>query len=371
MATASVVDTAPATRVAARSRSRWRDDLVTVLLGLWLLLGLALDGWAHENLRQLETFFTPWHGMFYSGYGASAAWLCWLIWRERRAGRVGLAAIPPGYELGLAGVLVGGVGGLGDLLWHLAFGIEQNREALLSPTHLLLFVGLLLIVTSPFRSAWASVDVVDDAPSLVRFLPPLLSLTAATGFAVFFNGYLWAFIDVLHRPADVAPLRGVRVALRLARDFNLATILISNALLMAPVLLLLRRWRPPFGSVTILFTAVTFLASAVFAFRFAEYIVVGLLAGLAADALIRLLRPWPGRPWALRLFAFATPGVLWGLYFLVTRWRAGEAWSPELWVGITVMAGLGGVGLSLLTVPPALPSAPAVSGERPADAPGR
>ena len=35
------------------------------------------------------------------------------------------------------------------------------------------------------------------------------------------------------------------------------------------------------------------------------------------------------------------------------------------------MAGLGGVGLSLLTMPPAVPSAAAVPGEFPADAPGR
>jgi hypothetical protein len=359
----AIVTTGSATLGAARAvgdehaaRLDWRDDLVTVLLGLWLLAGLFVDGWAHFNLAQLETFFTPWHAIFYSGYGASAVWLCWLIRRGRRAGRVGLAAIPRGYELGLVGVVLFGAGGVGDLLWHLAFGVERDRAALLSPTHLTLFAGMTPIVTSPLRSAWASDDPAGDAPSLVAFLPPLLSLTAATAFVVFINEYLWAFAEVLHTPAARARVAsGGRLATRLAQDFNLATILITNLLLLAPVLLLLRRWRPLFGSVALLFTGVAGLASAVLAFRAVEYVGVACLAGLAADGLIRALRPWPGRPWALRLFATAAPLILWGLYFLATWLRAGEAWAPELWAGITVMAGLSGLGLSVLVAPPALP----------------
>ena len=27
---------------------------------------LFVDGWAHNNLDQIETFFTPWHALFYS-----------------------------------------------------------------------------------------------------------------------------------------------------------------------------------------------------------------------------------------------------------------------------------------------------------------
>lgn len=350
----------PAVRAGARTQLRWRDDLATVVLGLWLMAGLFVDGWAHNNLRQLETFFTPWHALFYSGYGASAAWLCWLIRREQRTGRVGRAAIPRGYELGLAGTVLFGFGGLGDMLWHLAFGVEQNREALLSPTHLLLFVGMTLIVTSPFRSAWSSPDPADDAPSFRAFLPALLALTAATAFVIFMNGYLSAFIAVHHTPARVAlygrSVDSGRRLLSLSQDLNLAMILISNVLLLAPVLLMLRRWRPPFGSVTLLWGRITALGSAVIRFNFAEYILVAVLAGLAADGLIRAVRPWPSRAGATRSFALLVPLILWGLYFATTALRWGEAWSPELWAGITVMAGLSGVGLSLLMLPPPVPA---------------
>jgi hypothetical protein len=45
-------------------------DLVTALLCVWFTLGLFLDAWAHNNLPGLETFFTPWHAVFYSGFAS-------------------------------------------------------------------------------------------------------------------------------------------------------------------------------------------------------------------------------------------------------------------------------------------------------------
>jgi hypothetical protein len=47
--------------------------MLTMLFGTWLLIGLFVDGWAHTNLESLETFFTPLHVDFYSGFEATAA----------------------------------------------------------------------------------------------------------------------------------------------------------------------------------------------------------------------------------------------------------------------------------------------------------
>ncbi|MEZ4662017.1 MAG: hypothetical protein R2911_31085 [Caldilineaceae bacterium] len=44
---------------------------------------------------------------------------------------------------------------MGDLIWHELFGIEQDFEALISPTHLMLGAGLALIVSGPLRAALA------------------------------------------------------------------------------------------------------------------------------------------------------------------------------------------------------------------------
>jgi hypothetical protein len=67
---------------------------VTALLGIWFGAGLMIDAWAHSNLAELETFFTPWHAVFYSGFAVVSGWIIWQVWRNVRAGRQGLAAVP-------------------------------------------------------------------------------------------------------------------------------------------------------------------------------------------------------------------------------------------------------------------------------------
>ncbi len=42
-----------------------------------------------------------------------------------------------------------------DMVWHTIFGVEANLAAALSPSHLLLAVGAVLLLTSPLRSWWA------------------------------------------------------------------------------------------------------------------------------------------------------------------------------------------------------------------------
>jgi hypothetical protein len=46
-------------------------DWTVALGGLWLIGGLHLDGWAHHHIR-LDTFFSPWHAVLYSGFGVTA-----------------------------------------------------------------------------------------------------------------------------------------------------------------------------------------------------------------------------------------------------------------------------------------------------------
>jgi hypothetical protein len=50
-------------------------DWTVVLLSLWFVGGLFLDGWAHRHVIELESFFTPWHAAFYSGFLAVAGFL--------------------------------------------------------------------------------------------------------------------------------------------------------------------------------------------------------------------------------------------------------------------------------------------------------
>jgi len=368
----ATVATTPEASVATRSLrdacARWRDDLITVVLGFWLMIGIFVDGWAHNNLARLETFFTPWHALFYAAFAANALWIGWLM-RHPRAGQAGRWGLPVGYDLSLIGVFVFGIGGFADMLWHTALGIEVSTQALLSPPHLALFTGVLLIVTGPLRSAWTLTEPGSDAPGFRAFLPALLSVTELVGFIAFMNMELWGLGWTEHTGNDARANAASHRLQSLAETQNLAQILLTTILLLAPVLLLLRRWRLPFGSVTLLYTVVALLMGAMLSYgvRYPERVLAVVLAGLGIDTLIRYLRPSSTHLTALRAVAFLAPVVLWGLHFLIVPLRTGgEAWSVELWAGITIMAGLAGVGLSLLIAPPAIPvpaALPAASGD--------
>lgn len=143
------------TRDAASSpaprRATLAQDAVTVAIGLWLIGGLFSDGWAHHNVPELEGFFTPWHGVLYFGLLLAGAWFIWL---GRAGGRRWYRHLPAGYGWGWVGLGVFGLGGLADMAWHLVLGVEAGVDALLSPSHLVLFTGGLLILTSALRSRW-------------------------------------------------------------------------------------------------------------------------------------------------------------------------------------------------------------------------
>lgn len=168
-----------------------RDQMLAVAFGGWMLIGLFIDGWAHDNNRP-ETFFTPWHGILYSGFAASAANAAWAVRRHRTPGRRWRDSVPAGHGLTLVALAVFGAGAVGDLVWHEALGVEVGVEALLSPTHLLLLAGGLVLLTGPLREAWRSAG---HPPSLRAFLPPLLSVTFAIAVIGFFLVYLSPFVN--------------------------------------------------------------------------------------------------------------------------------------------------------------------------------
>src|SRR5262245_17539587 len=156
-----------------------------------MVSGIASDGWAHIHQRP-DTFFTPWHGLIYSGYAALAVWMIWLI--RPAPGAPGLARrIPVGYGLGLVGVGLMLLTAVGDGIWHAIFGIEATLDAALSPTHLLGFVGSILMYSSPLRGEWVAPRL-SERPGLREFLPILLSLSATTCVMTVFVGGSSAFI---------------------------------------------------------------------------------------------------------------------------------------------------------------------------------
>jgi hypothetical protein len=348
---------------AAPKRTRWRDDLVTVLLSLWLIAGLFLDGWAHNTRPRLETFFTPWHAASYSGFAAVAAWLCWSVWARRRAGAPWRAAVPAGYGLGLAGVAIFLVSGVGDLSWHLAFGVERDIAALLSPTHLGLFLGAFLIVTTPLRSAWADPRLGRQV-TIGRLLPAVLSVTLAGILAAFMFQYLHPIDEnvvssghalFLSQTFTGFQLPYVR---RLGIEAGVPGFMLSSAFLFGPLLFLLRRWTPPAGSAAIVVGAQSLLMQALTGFEDKGLAELGLLGAVAVELLLAAVRPSPAAPWRLRAFCALAPALFWGVYLAgIGLHDGGLGWTAEVWGGALVWSGLTLLALATVMFPPALPSA--------------
>jgi hypothetical protein len=345
----------------------WRGDLVTAVLAAWLILGLFVDGWAHNTRPLLETFFTPWHALFYSGFVAVAAWVGWSVWRRRQPGASWRAAVPPGYGLAVVGLALFLASGAGDMAWHLAFGIEQDIDALLSPTHLGLFLGALLAVTAPLRSASAE-PAWDRRAGLGRLLPAVLSATFAGVLVAFMFQYLHPIyenvvsldhLDFLLGSFDAFQVGYVREVSLIA---GIAGFLVATVTLFGPLVWLARRWRLPAGAALLVLGVQVLLMQAVTGFADAGLAALGVLGAAAVEGLVLLLRPagggsgsgGDGGRWRLLAFALAAPAAFWGVYLAgIGLHDGGLGWAPELWGGALVWSSLTLLGLTALLLPPA------------------
>jgi hypothetical protein len=350
MASVRTTPEAGAATTPGRPRASWGDDLAAALLGTWVVGGLFLDGWAHVNQPGLETFLSPWHGLFYLGFLVSTVVLARLVARHQR-GRFDPALVPAGYGLGLVGVALFVAGGVADGVWHTMFGVETGVAALLSPSHLLLLGGGLLMVTSPLRSAWSSPDLPARAPVLA-LLPALWATALTTAVVLFFFQYLSAFVSRAPSMRETDGPEGLLTTIA-----GVASVLVTNLIVVAPVLLLARRWRLPFGTVTLLATMGAVGLTSLREFTLGWLVVAMLAGGLASDLLVAGLRPGPDRPWAFRVVAAVAPLLLWGAWTAVYAAAYGIGWPPELWAGVLGMASLTGLGLSVLVLPPPVPEA--------------
>jgi Tol biopolymer transport system component len=169
-------------------------DWTATLIGGWVIGGLYLDGWAHNHGRVDDVFFTPWHAVLYSGVLVNMVYLALVMGRNLRRGYPWRRALPVGYLVSLVGAGIFAVGGVLDMLWHLAFGVEVDVEALLSPTHLLLAVGGVLMVTGPVRAAWARHA---HSRGWLALGPLLLSATLFLGVLTFFTSVIHPLVYTL------------------------------------------------------------------------------------------------------------------------------------------------------------------------------
>ena len=351
---------------AADRPTSLRFDLVTVLLSVWMVGGVFVDGWAHINLASTkETFFTPWHGVLYSGFTAVAAWMTWPVLRSRSAGLP--RRFPVGYGLAFVGLVVFAAGGVGDAIWHTVLGIEIGIDALLSPTHILLLFGGLLVLTSPVRAAWRSVD--DPSPSLRELLPALVALTLTAALVAFFFAYAWGAFDL--SPSIAVPVAALdenapgHAEAERAIAFGILSRIVTTLVLLGPLLFITRRWRLPVGAFTTMFATVSLLLFGMIEPP-AALLAAAILTGVGADLALAALGPRRGDLWVIRGLVAGTALLFWSLHFGALAVTDGIGWPPELWGGAIAMSVLAAFGAAVLATPPPAPAADGVPFDAPA-----
>ena len=304
-----------------------RDELVFMLGGLWMIIGLYLDGWSHQANKP-ETFFTPWHGVLYSGFAAVVLYAGWIAVRDAR---VGVRTSVGDDRLTALGLVLFAIGAGGDFVWHSLVGIEEDIEGLVSPTHLSLMIGGLLMVTMPIRAAFARDD---------REITPAVALSVAlsVGVLAFFLMYLmpWNapyYFEVSYVPDD--ELSNFHVVA------GMASVMVTTALLLGAVLWTARHWTPPRWMATTTFTAVALGVAAMSGFEVIVPVLAATVAGLVVDALLA-----DGR--ALSIAGLAGGAVFGTSLFALQHAEGGVGWGPSLWGGAVVFAALIGYALGTL-----------------------
>ncbi|HEX2296436.1 MAG TPA: hypothetical protein VHN37_14160 [Actinomycetota bacterium] len=317
-----------------------RIHVITGSLLLWMTLGTYLDGWAHTHVVSTEeSFLTPWHGVLYSGWLGAAAW----IYLHRDL---------PGYRLGLKGAIAFGLGGIFDFAWHTAFGIEVDMEALISPPHLLLVTSHLVMIATPLLAAWGS-----EMPRRVgwrEFTPAALSLVAGVALVSFITPYGSPFNDHVPSVVFAEGTFAAETRFRLAQEDGVLTFWVCTLIYVLPLLAVLRRWRPPFGTATLVIglSAVGVMVVDPLLLGAPVLALPGIAAGLFADVLVAKLDPGPERRRSLLAFGALTPLPIVALSLLAIELEWGLGWGVNFVTGSMAIASLVGVGLALaLTVP--------------------
>ena len=305
------------------------DARAIAFFGTWMVIGLYLDGWAH-NVEKPETFFSPWHFILYSGFGAAVAYFTF------RGAILKKRSNPD--RLTTWGLILFAIGAVGDGAWHQVFGIEVDLEALLSPTHLALMIGGLMMLGNAYRAAERDDDDRADIGLVV-------SMTLAAAVVMFFTQYFntFRFQGLWPDPQgdDIWQVHAI------------GSVFVTNAILLGLTFLLVRRWRTPRWTFTLSFAA---LATANVALGGWEgqwlHVPAAAVAGAVTDVLARRVRPNLADARPGRLFSVVVPVVIWSLWFLTLEIGGdGVHWAAELWTGTIILAALQGLALGLLAFP--------------------
>jgi len=331
-------------------------DWTMALGGLWLVGGLFADlGW---HIREdVDSFWTGAHAMLYSGLLILFIATGLMAMRGIRAGVSLRGALPDGYDLVFPGLCIFLLGGVLDAIGHFLYGFEAGFLALLSPTHQLIGVGLILVLTSPIRSA----IVARPRPATLGAQLPML-IAAASFFELVHWGTNYIFpsgaersLAPVHLPATNPEALTAQTLAFSHQAGGLTSFVLQSVIMMGITLYLVRNFVLKPGSLTLLYVignGFIALATATSWPQAFGPLIAAVASGIVADSFLlhgELLR-------ASRLrygfFAFVVPVVYHAALLLFTiLFLGGTWWHPLFAFGALLYTGIFAFLLSLVAFP--------------------
>lgn len=334
-------------------------DLASAIGGLWLAAGILSDAGYHIR-NDVDTFLTPAHALFYSSLIYFGAMTIFLIWTGRRTHT---RPWPIGYELYPYGLLLFAVGGVADLAKHLVIGFEEGFDAILSPTHLIIGAGLLMLALGPIRRVLL-------APGGLTFATRLAFVLAVAVVMEFMHWVTsYAFIDGAARiyapllsAARAEQALDAHIILLVRQGSGIMAILLQAFITAVATLFVVRYvsagwWRLPL----LLFVGNLMVAIAQ-GHSLAEMIVyasASVLAGFGGELVAALPLPQRWHAARLGLVGFTVPLLYQGLVFAGEAVALGGVWFDlDIAAGITLLCGACGLVLALVIGSGAYPERP-------------
>jgi hypothetical protein len=381
--TYSLVSWLPSVRVSGESRphSKISEDGVMIALAGFTLFALFLDGWRHNNLVGIDTFWSTAHILMYAGLTATGVWIALVLLRyQKGVDDLDWSRVPLGYGLAFVALPLAAIAGPADFMWHSAYGFENQIDSVYSPPHQGLFIAGALLAAIPAAAAWQRRGT---APSLREYLPTAFGVSSVAGVMLFvlhqlvpfyagvsttkaFQNDIARFNDAFAPGAKAHHAEGLAQALTHYGDnafpyyfysthHTVAGMFLFSAVLLGAVLTMRRRWRLPFGTLTIMFTWLALLFPMLSRYEEWKLAPALILAGVAGDLLFARFDREEGRTRVgrVRFVAAAIPPILWALFFIcVALFEGGLGWHATLWFGVLVTSSALGYTLSLLIFPP-------------------
>ena len=374
----------------------------TLGLCLWYFSGLVLDGWAHTHGEVDASFFTPWHALFYSGFIAYSGFIIWTLWRistepfsfSKNWFISFFSGMPKGYGPAVVGMILFGIAGVGDMIWHILFGLEGGLDILLSPTHLMLAAGMAIGVMAPFWVSWHHSH--DKEHLFKNQLSGVVSLGICMSVLTFFTRF--AHLQNLnlkeicrgHGSAIIAQADNCTTSLRFSQNLpttavfsddgfqlGIISMQLQAVIMMGIILLYLKRWNPARGTLLTLFAvnglAVSFLAPGPLE-DIPGKLLLTIVIGIIAEFLYHFVQPKSNR---IRWFSFGfllplLANLAWWVFMIINHGFSFEienseiilgplGWSIHGTFGTFVAAGFTGAFIALISDSPELPNHSMVS----------